>query len=78
MKTIADEWQEFSAMTQPSNAGAVQRTETRRAFYGGAWAMLTMLTRATDQLSEDDVVKYLSQLERESRAFNDDVQAGKA
>lgn len=41
--TFADYWQEYFQACVPSQAGAVQRLETKRAFYAGAKALSCLL-----------------------------------
>lgn len=45
MNTIKDEWDRFEKSVINPDAPPVQRAEMRRAFYGGATAMLFMMIR---------------------------------
>lgn len=80
MKTVAELWQSYVDDVLPKNAGAVQRRETRRAFYAGAGAILGAVVSG---LSEDpeptnEDVRALDTLHEELHAFARDVAAGKA
>lgn len=37
---MAEQWNEYSRMVLPADAPAIQKSETRRAFYAGAQAIL--------------------------------------
>lgn len=79
LPTVADEWASYERAVLPPGVSAVQRTETRRAFYAGCRAMMTLaLNVAPDAVSEDEGAAYLGRLEDELTAFNERVKAGKA
>lgn len=76
---IREAWTDFATAVIPAGASEVQRVEMRRAFYGGAWAMLTMfMAIGTDEVSEDDGVRWLEEVKQECEAFTRDVTAGRA
>jgi hypothetical protein len=68
--TVDGLWQEFARAVMPPHAPADQVREMRRAFFGGAWAMLTTVEQIGDEaVSEDQGVAILEALARECRAF---------
>jgi hypothetical protein len=78
-KLLDEAWQEFARAVLPRDASAVQRQEMRRAFYGGAFSVLTLMAAlGDDSVSEDQGVKVLDQLHRECHAFNGMVRRGRA
>lgn len=82
-------WDSYSAML-PAHAPAAQVRETRRAFYGGALALLDALLDGPRKspfgdfavpAGEDTVVvdeAMTGDLQAEINAFADDLEAGKA
>ncbi len=74
---ILDAWNRYAA-NMPADAPAVQFLECRRAFYAGAWSMLTTLTTkvGADDISEDDGAEAIATLQREVMAFAADVERG--
>ncbi len=60
---------------------SMQYQETRRAFYGGAMALLgavaTIFDASTPEPTEEDLNK-MDEIEAELRAFSDQIAAGKA
>lgn len=71
-------WADYNATVLPASAGTVQRTETRRAFYAGAKAMLTLVEVGSHAATEDEGVKFLEALNLELRQFADLLRAGGA
>lgn len=70
MMTVADQWKVYEALVlDPIKAGPVQRTETQRAFYAGAAAMLGLFSSVDDSVDVDAGVEYLNQLTAEVRDF---------
>jgi hypothetical protein len=77
MKTAQQEWQEFARMVglpEPT-APSIQRTEMRRAFYAGQFAMFTFqmseLVNVSDAQAEAGLAARQSELEQFFRAnFN--------
>ncbi len=77
--TIREDWESFATAVLPSNASAVQRREMRRAFYGGAWAALTLMVDLGEpSVSVDEGADGLDRLLRECVAFNDQIRKGEA
>lgn len=79
MNTLADQWAAFETKCVPSDAGMLQRIETRRAFYAGAlsYAYVVKLIGA-DSISEDAGVAMLEGLTDELKRFRAELQAGRA
>lgn len=71
LKTIEEEWTAFSAMIfAKMNPGPVQVEETRKAFFAGAWAMLTaMRIVGTDEITEDQGVQFFDDRQKEGAEF---------
>ena len=66
MKTIREQWEEFRGKTMPHTVGMTQLTETKRAFYAGAAAMLFgMVELGQSKLSEDEGAKKLDEYQAE-------------
>jgi hypothetical protein len=79
MKTIAAEWREYNTTVLPSDAGAVQRRETRRAFYAGAHCMLTLIARITEATPDENTGGMMIEaLNQELQRFNRAVLEGHA
>lgn len=76
-RTVDGEWKEYFAKVVPANAPLVQITETRRAFYGGAWCMLNLLLSVGgDEVSEESGAAYLEELRQEILVFYEKVGHG--
>lgn len=76
---IQRDWESFAAAVLPPGAPDVQRREMRRAFFGGAWAMLCEVRRiGDDSVSEEDGVKALDDIAKECEGFRDAVVGGRA
>ena len=79
MRTIADQWADFERLVLPKSAGAVQRQETRRAFYAGAQAALTVAIQIADADPSDEAgAAMLEGLHDECRRFGEEIAAGRA
>jgi hypothetical protein len=67
-------WQGFALMVLPSECSETQRTEMRRAFYGGAhhlfFSILNILDRSTEDPSEPDL-RRLELIHKELTAFTE-------
>lgn len=78
MRTIADQWVDFERLVLV-NAGKVQRSEMRRAFYAGAQAVLRVtLDIAAADSSDDAGAAMLEGLHDECRRFGGEIAAGRA
>lgn len=79
MNTIAAHWESYRAEVLPEDAGLVQITECRRAFYAGAQAMINLYAViAEPSVSEDAGMAMISGFLDESRRFGEEVGAGRA
>lgn len=67
-------WESYRRVVIPPDAPPVQVIESRRAFYAGAQAFMTICAASPDN-GEDQVVNGLC---AELKQFGDDVTAGKA
>jgi len=80
VKRIAELWDSYAEEVLPRSAGAVQRAETRRAFYAGANALFEAfidgLTEGSEAEEED--MRALDQLREDLAAFKRDVEEGRA
>jgi len=79
MKVIATEYLKYleAAFPGKEKIDAVQIIETRRAFMAGAKSMFVLVNDATE-LSTEEAVKQLSELNKELFEFMLMVQAGVA
>ncbi len=77
-RTVAEEWRSYEAKVIPPGASTIQITETRRAFYAGAFALLTMLqgVAGNEEVTEAVGMAYLESLQLECLAFRDLVAKG--
>ena len=71
MKHVEKEWASYEAEVVPAEASDVQRLETKRAFYAGAWALLCMILHKTQEIEEDDPAgqSFLKALHDELESF---------
>lgn len=78
--TLAQEWQRFWESHWPDpverpNDESVQYTETRRAFYAGATAIILKCIRIGEpDISEDEGVAYFDAITREAKEFAQKMQ----
>lgn len=73
-ETVRAMWQGYRRAVIPADAPPVQIIECRRAFYGGAWALLTRLAaNAEANMPDADAVAYLKQLTEEQERFKQAV-----
>jgi hypothetical protein len=80
MGRIANEWAVFAERILPANAPSVQKIETKRAYYAGAFTILGLLTDIVgpDEEPTDAEVAELEAIHEECRRFFKDVERGKA
>jgi hypothetical protein len=77
--TIADDWTRFAASVLPPNVSDIQRSEMRRAFYGGVAVMFDHAYRLGDpDGSEADAVAMLERIRAEIQLFSRLVAEGRA
>jgi hypothetical protein len=77
IREIESAWNGFESQVLDPAAPAVQRSEMRRAFYGGAWAVLTTCFNLASDRTEDGVVR-LEAMRRECIEFKNRIAAGQA
>lgn len=82
MKRVAGEWASYRESVMPADASEMQVQECRRAFYGGARALLAGLTGDAwfspgPEATKADMEQML-ELEQELKDFKRDVLAGRA
>ena len=79
MNTIAEQWGLFEKAVIPIDAPAIQRQEMRRAFYGGAAALLRLQWVVGDgAIGEDAGVAIIEGWHDECLRFAEDVSKGRA
>lgn len=69
--TIEQQYQQYLKLVRLSeeNMHPVQKTETRRAFYGGCVQLLLILRDGVAELPEDEAVQVMEDLLEEARDF---------
>ena len=75
---IAKAWQAYDALLLPNDAGRIQRTETRKAFFAGAAVLFHVVTSAMDQGDEEPTeadLALMDSLDRELREFGQEFYA---
>lgn len=78
-RTIRAGWQEYVDRVLPVDVSAIQRQETRRAFYAACAHMLDIFSDiGDDDLSEDAGVAVLEGLAAEIERHTRDVAEGRA
>jgi hypothetical protein len=77
---IQEQWNGFARAVLPSDASAVQRTEMRRAFYGGAHALLCLVMNSLAPEAEPtpEDLRFIADLHQELEDFKDRVKQGRA
>lgn len=69
-RLVRDGWYSYAEKILPKNAPPVQRQETRRAFYAGAWELLCRYAEVGEpEISEDEGVEVLEATKREIETF---------
>lgn len=67
IRTVAQEWEHYASSCLPSDAGEIQRDETKQAFMAGVFAGLTQLvSRCALNPDGDPLGKVLDDLHDES------------
>ncbi|MCC5640627.1 hypothetical protein LC593_33310 [Nostoc sp. CHAB 5844] len=67
---ILEQWQSYEKAVMPKNALSVQRQETRRAFYAGVTAMISIMHQlADDDFGDEEAANALERIEQECKAF---------
>jgi hypothetical protein len=78
MKLIETQWNEFRRKVLPKEAGDVQLTEMRRAFFAGAWAYYSLVMSILDVGEEATArdLDIMAALDAEMREFAERVKKG--
>lgn len=71
--TVEEGWITYLQKVLPVNCSPIQRRETKRAFYAGAWYLLQEFKNMPDDLSEDAGVAWLQARQDEMRRFYERV-----
>lgn len=71
---IAHLWTQFAGIVIPADAPAVQREEMRRAFYAGFVECFKITIDISTTLPEADAARVLDGLNKESRAFFEEMK----
>lgn len=76
-KRIAEHWESYRRDVVPKDASETQLTETKRAFYAGAWgAFMSQLTISTESVNVDHrESKQDDWAEEQMQALQDEMQA---
>jgi hypothetical protein len=77
---IQEQWNDYLTRVLPKDASAIQRQETKRAFYAGAHSILMGVVAAVSPGDEptDADIQILEDIQAEAEAFAADVKAGRA
>ena len=80
MKLLETEWMTYRNKVLPKNAGEVQITESRRAFFGGAWAIYALMMNALEEGTEATPadVRLMEKLHNEMVEFHNRMVKGHA
>jgi hypothetical protein len=79
IQPLRRDWDDYNANVLPKDAPPIQRSETRRAFYAGAYTMLCKVSEIGEShVSEDQGVSTLESLKAECEAFYDQMNRGQA
>ncbi len=79
MNSVKEAWESFEAAVIPEDAPAVQRSEMRRAFYAGAWAMLMGCSSIGEtSVTEEEGVAMLESWKKECERFYLMMNMGRA
>ena len=68
---IAREWKTFAAANKLDTVSRIQREAMQRAFYGGAYGLLTAVSRIADQEAYDETL--MERVHEELREFAESV-----
>lgn len=80
MKPIETAWTSYREAVVPKDAPPIQLQESKRAFFGGAWALYALLMNDLDHSTDEDTPQDLGlmmKLDAELRGFRDQVLEGK-
>jgi hypothetical protein len=66
-RRLEEIYNDYAATVLPRQAGAVQRKETRQAFFAGAFSLMEILKEATEEGADEAAI--VLDLESEMNAF---------
>ena len=80
MLKIEEQFKSYQEKVIPAGASAAQLTETRRAFYAGAAALMAFLKAIgeSDRISESEGEAMLVEIDQELLEFSERVKRGAA
>ena len=67
--TLAAGWEDFRRRVLPADAGAVQISEMRKAFYAGAAVMYDQMVLGPVAMSDEQTERHLQALHEELQEF---------
>lgn len=78
MGPIEQMWLDYERRVLPANSGAVQRKETRKAFYAGAMCLFERLVTMLDPEAEptEADVRKMNEINNEILAWLEEMAAG--
>jgi hypothetical protein len=70
IQTVEQFWSDYARLVLPTDASAVQRIETRKAFYAGFHTMLAICIRIGEpDVSDQEAMDALTRLKAESESW---------
>jgi hypothetical protein len=79
---FGETWKDYRTKVLPLDAPAIQARECRRAYYAGAWALLSILLGQLEQNTDGEPtaadLRLMDDLHAEMLAFGERVKEGKA
>jgi len=77
---VNEEWNEFARRVLPPDCSSIQKRESRRAFYAGAWAVMIKISESISHESEptDEDLSLMDDVHAEMEKFALDVLEGRA
>ncbi len=76
--TLREQWQSFALEILPLDCSEIQRKETRRAFYAGAWGMFHLVSQVSDEVPDEEAFQMLDAWKAEMEEFQAKVRQGRA
>lgn len=75
---LFQQWKAYRQRVMAAQVSKIQEIETRRAFYAGAHATISLVKNMPDFPDEDDGVRYLQSIMEECDEFNEKIKRGEA
>lgn len=79
-RRIGELWDSFAKAILPPDCSRIQREETRRGFYAGAFGAIDMISGAMsdeDEMTEDDL-RVMNDLSKEREEYLEDLRRAAA